>query len=649
MVVTPSDSPADPGEYRPCEVVVAAGETGADLAAAALGATSELILFLDGRARPVGRRWLAALVAGLGDHASVGATILRPVDARKDALRVIHDGAEPVWGTTGVDVIDRRSDEPRRLPGGAYAVRAAAGSCLLVRTGDLRRVGGVDPEMPAAWWDVDLCLRLDEAGLGVAVSHDVFMFLDVDLAERRRRDPDGRIRLGERWAPGLARTARLDDLDEPGRTARVAAELSRFADLTAAGWHLVSSDEAVDLAVNTRPEPPPDRLRSEPAAAIVERLADWNERPGFDEYEAVVVAAKAEAADLDHRVAPIVVTGTSPRLAVEAVREAWRRPRIGWRIGSPATPEAERWGDTHLARHMAAAARTVGFASRITPLPMWDHPAHQDVDLAIHLHGLKRYRPKPGHVNVLWVISHAELLTADQVAGFDLMLVASELHAAVMAREYDVAVRPFLQATDLGLFHPDGSERDIPLLFVGNSRKQRRPMIEWALERGLPLTIYGGDWEGFIPDQVVAGRFVPNHEIPALYRRARIMLNDHWPGMAAAGFVSNRAFDALACQTPVISDPVAGMQSALPDGVVTIDSADALEHAVRTLLADEDERRRLGRSGCDIVRARHSTTARAGELVTILESLRDDIPKLAAILERRLLSPPGTRPGHESS
>jgi spore maturation protein CgeB len=37
------------------------------------------------------------------------------------------------------------------------------------------------------------------------------------------------------------------------------------------------------------------------------------------------------------------------------------------------------------------------------------------------------------------------------------------------------------------------------------------------------------------------------------------VLNDHWPDMAAGGFVSNRVFDVLAAGGVVVTDPVVGL------------------------------------------------------------------------------------------
>ncbi|KTQ99571.1 hypothetical protein NS184_17265 [Curtobacterium luteum] len=52
-------------------------------------------------------------------------------------------------------------------------------------------------------------------------------------------------------------------------------------------------------------------------------------------------------------------------------------------------------------------------------------------------------------------------------------------------------------------------------------------------------------------------------EVAAAYASARVVLNDHWPDMAAGGFVSNRVFDVLASGGVVVTDPVTGLADVL--------------------------------------------------------------------------------------
>jgi glycosyltransferase involved in cell wall biosynthesis len=309
-------------------------------------------------------------------------------------------------------------------------------------------------------------------------------------------------------------------------------------------------------------------------------------------------------------------------------------PRIAWRTGPPRPDDVERWGDTHLARHLAAALRRRGFVSKVTPLRLWDQPAHQDVDIVIHLHGLTPYVPKPAHFNVLWIISHPELVSPRMCDRFDLVLVASQVFADRLRTDVSVPVVTWLQATNTRLFQPRAEERTIDLLFVGNSRRQDRPIVRWAVEAGLPLTVYGGDWEAIVPRELVAAEFVPNHELPELYSQAKVILNDHWPEMAEHGFVSNRIFDALACGTPVISDAVVGIERVVPRGVLTVDGPEALARACAELTGDPCSVAEAGEAGRSAVVNQHSADRRADELVTILESLRADHPRLSGILDR---------------
>ena len=46
-----------------------------------------------------------------------------------------------------------------------------------------------------------------------------------------------------------------------------------------------------------------------------------------------------------------------------------------------------------------------------------------------------------------------------------------------------------------------------------------------------------------------------------------MVLNDHWPDMRTAGFVSNRLFDAVACGARVITDDLAGIEELFPGSV----------------------------------------------------------------------------------
>jgi spore maturation protein CgeB len=164
-------------------------------------------------------------------------------------------------------------------------------------------------------------------------------------------------------------------------------------------------------------------------------------------------------------------------------------------------------------------------------------------------------------------------------------------------------------------------------------------MLRWALEAELPIEVYGADWEGRIPAAVVKATHVPNHALPELYGRSRVVVADHWPDMAAHGFVSNRVFDALACGTPVITDPVAGLEAVVGAGVEVVEGPEALAKAFRALDHDPDRWRLASQGGRRVVVERHGLDRRATELVEILETHREAIPRLGGVLDRRRHNP----------
>ena len=237
-------------------------------------------------------------------------------------------------------------------------------------------------------------------------------------------------------------------------------------------------------------------------------------------------------------------------------RDILKRPKIAIEIGPPDHETADTWGDTHFARSFAKSLRRLGWRTSIDILPEWDQLDRQDADVVVHVRGLRPYIPKPAHVNVLWIISHPDDVTDEECERYDVVFVASEPFARELQERVSVPVHVLLQATDTDRFRPvePNPELATEVLFVGNSRKQRRPIVDAAIEAGLPLSIYGSDWHGLVPDEYIKGQYFPNENLAELYASATVVLNDHWPDMAAKGFISNRVFDVLASGATLVTD-----------------------------------------------------------------------------------------------
>jgi spore maturation protein CgeB len=295
-------------------------------------------------------------------------------------------------------------------------------------------------------------------------------------------------------------------------------------------------------------------------------------------------------------------------------------PSVAIKTAVPNHQVEKSWGDTHFAAGLADALSHEGWPSVVDIRPDWDT---SQSDVVVVLRGLERYTPKAGQINVMWLLSHPEDVTIDECAGYDLVLVASTQHAEWLATRISTPVLFVPQATDRSRFHPVAPDPELQtdVLFVGNSRGQQRQAVTWALQLGLPLTIYGKGWTR--PDQAVAVRadYYPNEDLARLYASARVVLNDHWPDMAERGFVSNRVFDALGCGAVVVSDRAHGIEDLFGDLVPIYTSRSELRDHVYALFADSDRRADISIKGAELIASQHTFAHRASQIIDALSAV----------------------------
>jgi hypothetical protein len=296
-------------------------------------------------------------------------------------------------------------------------------------------------------------------------------------------------------------------------------------------------------------------------------------------------------------------------------------PRLRWAIksGHPAGSAGQAWGDLHFARALAAALERAGQLAVVDPLESWYRSSGRYDDVALVLRGLHRFRPQPGQASALWVISHPELVSTAELNEFDTVFAASTSWSHHHSSD-NLVVRPLLQCTDPHVFTPGASEPEHqgpPLLFVGNTRMTRRPLVEAAVAADLPLKVVGAGWAGRIDPDAILAEHVANAELPALYASAGIVLNDHWPHMAQQGFLSNRLFDLTAVGAAWVSDPAVGLYDVFPDVARTATDAASLRLLVASAPASMPDAG-TRRVASERIRAQHSFDARAKALVDIV-------------------------------
>ncbi len=256
--------------------------------------------------------------------------------------------------------------------------------------------------------------------------------------------------------------------------------------------------------------------------------------------------------------------GLTRRVRPVEVGPAAGKPALRWaiKIGAPFHEQGDKWGDVHFASDLAAALERLGQLVAVDRLAAHQRSTAGLDDVVLNLRGLTTPALSPGPVNILWVISHPDDVTPEEVRSYDLAFAASGPWSERMTGRAGVPVEPLLQATDPGRFHPGLA---VPgsgpaALFVGNSRGVQRPVVRDAVAAGVDVAIYGTRWKDFVDARYVRGDYLPNETVGAAYRAAGVVLNDHWPDMAAQGFVSNRVFDVVAAGGRVVSDDVEGLE-----------------------------------------------------------------------------------------
>jgi hypothetical protein len=308
----------------------------------------------------------------------------------------------------------------------------------------------------------------------------------------------------------------------------------------------------------------------------------------------------------------------------ELMREVERLPagilRIALTVAAPSAKVGPRWGDWHLAQAFARALRRRGHVVRVQTLDHSDDLAGRACDLHVVVRGLRAVRRTPGQAHVLWVISHPEQVTDEECDDADLVLVASVRFAEELRTRTRTPVEVMLQATDILRFRrvPADPIHMHDVAVVAKSRDVFRASVADALAAGLRPSIYGSGWETFVDPALVVSDYVPNEELARVYSSVGVLLNDHWRTMHEWGFVSNRLFDALACETPVISDDLIEIADLFDGAVLTYRDTAELRDLVDSVLADRPAARERAARGRTLIIEQHTFDHRAAQLLDAL-------------------------------
>ena len=288
------------------------------------------------------------------------------------------------------------------------------------------------------------------------------------------------------------------------------------------------------------------------------------------------------------------------------------------------TPNPKRenfWGDYFFALSLKRSFEKLGFNVVIHNREDW-YDDTAKIDINIVLRGRFEYKPNSNEINIMWNISHPNLVENKEYEKYDICFVSSEKYAKELNNRISTTVKPLLQCTDPDVFYTQKDESIAEdILFVGITRGEYRKVIKDVIQTDWDVSIYGMGWEEYVDEKYVKGQFIPNSELHKYYSSCNILLNDHWDDMRNMDFPSNRLFDALACGTFVISDKIPSAETLFEGTVVTYDGVYDLNEKLEYYLNHEEERRLLAEKGKKIVLKNHTFDNRVDTIINCLKNL----------------------------
>ena len=233
-------------------------------------------------------------------------------------------------------------------------------------------------------------------------------------------------------------------------------------------------------------------------------------------------------------------------------------------------------------------------------------------DVVVHLFGEPPDYLQNDAYNIVWLHSHPDMVTADNLRGFDrIFCLSPQFSEKLEAMDYE-HVEVMLAATPK---RPYKSNIIYDVVFAGNSRgKYGRPIINALGHPPYRLKIWGAGWEKIMPPIYLGGKYFDFEHVERLYASAAISLNDHHEDMAREGFSTFRLYDILAGGGFAVSDKCLGLDELFNGAVPQYESEEHLRELIEKYLHDFDERERLRKIGQEIA-LKNTFADRAGQMV----------------------------------
>ena len=297
-------------------------------------------------------------------------------------------------------------------------------------------------------------------------------------------------------------------------------------------------------------------------------------------------------------------------------------------ISAPSGMESKNWGDTYFANELAESLRNLN--QDVEVIYRDEDPALflKSNTILLNLRGILPLPIFPNVLNIIWVISHPNQLTKNELKKYEMVFAASEIWADEKTKKWKVHIKPLLQATNPRKFNTKESNAAVydRILFVGNTRGVLRKSVKTISQSSREFLIIGKGWEKFIPKKNILQEFIKNSELSSEYRKSKFVLSDHWSDMAKNGFIANRIFDAAASGARVISDYVPGSKKIFGSSLLEFQTQKELSK-----LIDKDLESKFGKQSeldenAKMIQDQHSFDKRAEVLLSSVRNFISQLP-----------------------
>ncbi|MDA7436868.1 glycosyltransferase [Synechococcus sp. AH-601-B19] len=299
------------------------------------------------------------------------------------------------------------------------------------------------------------------------------------------------------------------------------------------------------------------------------------------------------------------------------INEFYKKPRVNICTAIPSMDScAKQWGDLYLAREIRNALEKHSVTCSIGAIDTYKSYARIS-SLNLLMRGLHEFDESILSNSLLWIISHPKKVTISELIDPKYVLWSSkkflELHSQLRhslgtnsatyvpqfssldTEDFSSSeIDDLLSITDpmlADLIHGLEFSDKFDFLFIGNSRNVFRDVIKFAVNADLNFKVIGNGWEQFIDKSYILCENVPNAFISISYKKAKVVLCDHWKDMAQFGFISNRIYDLMKLGLCFVTDYVDGISevSSLYPGCFVYKTEEEFNNVVQEALDFSDK------------------------------------------------------------